>query len=142
MKRRSKYLLLGLGTVWLVAMLFLTPQFIQLHQETGEVLRNVSDYSNSLASQQYAHAYSYASSAFRAALPYDAFVELYQGLQAKYGALKSVKREGYQVNGHGTPMIWKAIVDEDFVYEKKTIRFEFALHKEEGHWVIFSAEEL
>ncbi|MGB6820635.1 MAG: hypothetical protein WBE21_01050 [Candidatus Acidiferrales bacterium] len=142
MKRRYKYLLLGLGGIWVVAMLFLTPKFIRLHSETNEVLGAVSDYSNNLVAQQYARAYQYSSNAFRAALPYDKFVQLYQDLQARYGALTAVKRQACEVNGRGAPLVWKAIIDEDFVYEKRTIRFEFVLHKEDGRWVVFSAEEL
>lgn len=142
MKRRYKYPLIGLGIVWLLAILSLIPRFIELRGETREVLGDVSGYSNGLVSQQYAEAYQYSSKDFRVALPYNAFVALYQGLQGKYGTLKSVKRQSYEVNGHGTPMVWKAVVDEDFVYEKETIRFEFVLHKEDGHWAISSAEEL
>lgn len=133
---------MGLGIVWIIAMLILVPQFIQLHHETSEALQVVSGYSNSLIGQQYNQPYGYTSSAFRAALPYDAFVKLNQTLRTTYGPLKSMMRQGYQVNGHGKPTAWKAIVDEDFVYENKAIRFEFVLHKENGHWVIFSVEEL
>ena len=142
MKRRYKYILLGLGGIWVVAMLYLTPEFIRVHSETNEALGEISDYSNNLVAQQYARAYQYLSNAFRAALPYDKFVKFYQNLRTQYGALSAVKRRSSQVNGRGTPMVWKAIVDEDFVYEKRTIRFEFVLHKEDGRWVIFSAEEL
>lgn len=142
MKRRYNYLLLGFGAVWIAAMLFLTPQFIALHQETKEALEDMSGYCNNVIDQQYAQAYSYSGSAFRAALSYNAFVQLYQSLQRSYGTLKAVKNQSYQVNGRGKPVVWKAIIDEDFMYDKKTIPFEFVLHKEQGHWVIFSAEEL
>jgi hypothetical protein len=123
-------------------MLSLTPKFIRLHYETRGALQNISEYCNSLADQQYPQAYRFAGEAFRQALPYDKFVTLYEGLERRYGTLKTVSRKGYQVNGHGSPTVWRAVVDEDFVYEKGTIRFEFVLHKERDHWTIFSAEQL
>jgi len=142
MKTRSKYIVAALIALWLVGMLSLTPEFLRLHAEAKDALQTVSVYSDDLVGNRYNQAYQYSSEAFRAALPFDQFVTLYSGLTKQYGSLKTVSRRGYQVNGHGSPMAWKAIVDEDFAYEKKTLRFEFVLHKENGRWVIFSAEEL
>ena len=142
MKRRYKYPLLILGGLWIVAVLAMTPRLVRVYRETKIALQDVSDYSDHVVGRQYDQAYRYSSSGFRAALSYDQFVTLYQRLERQYGTLKSVARQGYEVHGFGDPMVWKAVVDEDFVYEKKTLRFEFVLHKEDGHWAIFSVEQL
>ncbi len=143
MKRRYKYPLLAIAGAWgLVLAVILIHMVVRTYAERREVLHNVSDYSNGLVNQQYDRAYRYASDAFRAALPYDKFVSLHQDLEKRFGKLKGVTRQGYEIHGSGNPMMWRAVVDEELVYEKKTLRFEFVLHKESGHWVIFSAEEL
>jgi hypothetical protein len=143
MRRRYKYPLLAIVGAWgLVLAVILIRMMAREYVEGREVLYDVSDYSNGLVSQQYDQAYRYAGEGFRAALPYDKFVTLYRGLQKQYGTLKAVTPQGYEIHGSGNLMMWRAVVERDFVYEKKTLRFEFVLHKESGHWVIFSAEEL
>jgi hypothetical protein len=142
MTRSSKYVLWGLVGIWLVAMLALLPKFVDLHREKSAVLQEFSEYGASLVSQHFEQAYQYCGSAFREAMPYDQFVKLHRDLQEQYGPLTAVARQTYSVHGGGTPMYWKAVIDADFVYQRKTLRFEFVLHKEGERWVIFGAEQL
>jgi hypothetical protein len=75
-------------------------------------------------------------------MPYDQFVRMYKSLQEEYGPLKSAKRVAYEIHGSGTPVYWRAVIDADLVYEKRSLRFKFVFHKEGDRWVLFGAEQL
>lgn len=75
-------------------------------------------------------------------MPYDRFVKLYQDLEQQYGNLNGVTRRAFDVEGRGNPMYWRAVIDADFVYQKKTLRFEFVFHKEGDRWAILGSKQL
>jgi len=142
MKTRIRIILLLVLSVWAVAMLALSPRFVAAHRETKGVEQTFAEYTNSLVSQRFDDAYRQCGSDFRSAMPYQQFVNLYQSLQMEYGPLKSARRSAYEVHGSVSPAVWRAVVDADLVYERKTISFEFVFHKEGGRWVLFGAEQL
>ncbi len=39
-------------------------------------------------------------------------------------------------------MYWKAVIDADMQYERKTLRFQFVFHKESGRWMLYGYEQL
>jgi hypothetical protein len=128
MKPAYKITICVLGGVLVVWVLWLLiPMFLELQREVDQVLRDTSDYSNRLVTHEYDRAYGHCSDAFRAATPYDRFISLYQGLEKQYGPLKSAQPQNFEAHGHGeglsssTPMMWRAEVDERFIYEKKTL---------------------
>ncbi len=138
----ARKILLLLFGLWVVLMLALSPQFLAVHRETKGVERTFSQYTDSLVKQRFDEAYMQCGTEFRDAMPYDQFASMYRSLQGEYGPLKSTKRIAYQVHGSGMPMLWRAVVDADLVYEKKSLRFEFVFHKEGDRWVLFGAEQI
>jgi hypothetical protein len=46
------------------------------------------------------------------------------------------------VQGKGHPIFWRAVIDADLKYEKRTVRFRFVFDKEDGHWVLYGFERL
>jgi len=142
MKRGYKIGLWIVGAVWVIAMIALLPRFISLHEETRSAKRVFNEYRAALVRQDLDGAYQLCGTDFQKAMPHDEFVELQQNLQNQYGKLKSVSQKAFEVRGSGDPMYWRAVVDGDFVYERKTLRFEFVLHKEGERWVVFGAEQL
>lgn len=143
MKRRSKIVLWAILGVWVVAMLtLLLPMLVTGHREKSAVLQEFSEYAALLVDRHFEQAYQYCGSDFRKAMPYDEFIKLYNNLEDQNGRLKAITRQAYEVHGKGTPMYWSAVIDADFVYDKKTLRFEFVFHKEESRWVVFGFEQL
>jgi hypothetical protein len=142
MKTRSRNILLWVVSIWVIVMLALTPQFLAAHRETKDVERVFAAYTGSLVNQQFDDAYSRCGTNFQSAMSYDQFVSLYESMQKENGPLKSIKRVSYEVHGSGTPMFWRAAIDADLIYEKKSVRFEFVFHKQGGRWVLFGAEQL
>lgn len=138
MRRRYKILLWVVIGIWAIAMSTLVaPMLVRGYYEKNAVLAQFSEYSASLVNRHFDLAYQHCGSEFRKAMSYDQFVKLYGDLERQYGTLKTVTQQGYEVHGTGSPVYWTAVIDADFVYEKKTLRFEFALHKSGNGWVIF-----
>jgi hypothetical protein len=142
MKKHYKYGLYAIAGIWVVAMIALAPLFFEAHRETKEVLREFDEYSASLVSQHFDEAYQHCGADFRNATPFDEFVSFHQSLETRLGRLMSVKRSGFNVQGGGTPIVWRAVIDADLVYEKKTLRFEFVYHREDGRWILFATRQL
>jgi hypothetical protein len=142
MKSRTQKILLWVFGAWVVLMLALSPLFLAAHRETEELKRTFAEYTDSLVRQDFGKAYAYCGSDFHSAMSYDQFADMYKSLQGEYGPLKSAKIAAYEVHGRGTPMSWRATVDADLVYEKKSLRFEFVFHKEGDRWVLFGSEQL
>jgi hypothetical protein len=143
MKAGVRKTLLWVFALWAAVVLaLLSPRFVAVHRETRKVERKFTEYVGALVSQHFDEAYAECGTAFRSAMTYDRFVSMYKSLQGEYGALRSAKRTAYDVRGSGTPMYWRAVIDADLVYEKKTLRFEFVFHKEGDRWVLFGAEQL
>jgi hypothetical protein len=142
MKTRNRNILLCVVGIWVIAMLALSPHIVAVHRETGDVKRVFAEYTDSLVNQRLDDAYKQCGSDFRSAMTYDQFVSLYESMQKDNGPLKSIKRRAYEVRGSGTPMFWRAVIDADLIYEKKSVRFEFVFHKEGDRWVLFGAEQL
>jgi hypothetical protein len=143
MKAKARKVLLWALAVWFAAaMVALSPKFVALHRQTRSLERTFTEYTGSLVGQRFDEAYEQCGTDFRRAMPYDQFVRLYKSLQDQYGPLKSAKRVAYEVHGRGSPMFWRGVIDADFAYEKKTLRFEFVFHKEGDRWVLFGAEQL
>src|SRR5439155_13589630 len=125
MKNSYKYGMYALGGIWAVVMIALSPQFVAAHRETKNVLQGFDQYSAALVNQQFDEAFTHCGTDFRNAMPFDHFVGIQKSLQAQLGLLKSTRRTSYNVHGKGTPMLWRAVIDADMRYEKKTLRFEF-----------------
>ena len=142
MKKSYRYGLLIAGSIWAIAMIVLTPQFVAAHRETKNALQAFDGYSSSLVSQRFEEAYRYCGTDFRDAMPYTQFLRLQQSFQTDFGPLKSVRRLAYEVHGSGTPMHWRAVLNADLAYEKKNLRFRFVFHKEGDRWVLFGSEQL
>ena len=142
MKKRYRYGLYVLGGIWMVAMAALSPQFVAAHRETKNVLKVFDQYSSALVNQQFAEAYQHCGTDFRKSMPFDQFVALQVSLESQLGRLRSTKRTAYEVHGRGTPMSWRAVIDADMLYEKKSLRFEFVFHKEGDSWIIYGYEQL
>ncbi len=142
MKTRNRNILLCAVGIWAIVMLVLSPQFVAAHRETRDVKRVFAEYTDSLVNDRLDDAYRQCGSDFRSAMSYDQFVSLYESMQRENGPLKSIKRGAYEVRGSGTPMLWRAVIDADLIYEKKIVRFEFVFHKEGDRWILFGAEQL
>jgi hypothetical protein len=137
--RRRNILLCVLG-VWLVVMLVLSPQFITAHRATKDVERVFAEYTDSLVNKRFDDVYRQCGRDFQTALSYDEFVRVYELMEEENGPLKSIRRVGYKIHGNGTPTIWRAVIDADLIYEKKSVRFAFC--KEGERSVLFGAEQL
>ena len=122
-------------------MLVLSPRFIAARRESKNLDRTFSEYTDALVGQRYDDAYERCRSDFRSAMSYDQFVALYQSLQQEFGPLKSARRMASEVHASGTPILWRAVIDADLVYEKKNVPFEFIFHKEHDSWVLFGTEQ-
>jgi len=142
MKLTARKIILICLILWGTVMLCLSPRFLAIHRESKSVDRTFDQYTSSLVGQRFEVAYQLCGTQFRSAMPYDRFIHVYESLQEEYGPLKSVKRVAYEVRGSGKPLYWRAVVDADFAYEKKTIRFELVFHKEADRWVLFGTEQL
>ena len=141
MKKTYKYGLWAVGSIWAVAMIALFPQFVTAHRETKNALQAFDEYSASLVNQHFEEAYQHCSTEFHNAMPYDQFVGLQESLQTQFGPLKSIKRAAYELHGSGKPAHWRAVIDADFIYQKKSLRFESVLHKDGDRWVLFGFEQ-
>jgi hypothetical protein len=141
-KHRTRNIWFGIVAVWAAYMLALSPYFVALHRETKSVERAFAEYTNSLVNRRFSEAYSSCGTDFRSAMSYEQFVSTFETLQKQYGPLMSARRVAYEVHGSGKPVFWRAVIDADFAYEKKTLRFEFVFHKEDDRWVVFGAERL
>ncbi|MGH9727204.1 MAG: hypothetical protein ACRD33_06645 [Candidatus Acidiferrales bacterium] len=142
MKRRYKITLWTLGGVWVIAMLALTPRFISAHRETDKLQHVFDEYSIALVNHNFAEAYQFCGSDFRRSLSYDQFVAMQEALEKQHGKLKSISLATRDVEGRGTPPYWTAVIHADFVYEGKSLRFEYVFHQEDGRWLIYGGEKL
>ena len=142
MNRGVKHTLWGILGVWVILMIAFSPKLIEAHREVTDAQQLFTGYATSLLNHRYEEAYSFCGSEFRNAMPYDRFAKLQMDLEEQYGILKSFKRVGCEVHGKGNPLYWRGVVDGDFVYEKKTLRFEFVFHKDADRWVIYGYEQL
>lgn len=132
MTRPTKFLLWTLGAIGAVGIFLAIPELLNLHRETEDALKAFDTYSAALRNQRFEEAYQQCGGQFREAMNFEQFVRLYGNLESEYGSLVSVKRISYEVHGRGEPMYWRAMLDANFVYQKKTLKFEFVLHKEGG----------
>lgn len=140
MKRRYK-ILLWIAGIWIGTLLILAvPRLVSMFHEMLVLQQEFSDYGTSLVSKRYDRAYQFCGSDFRKAASYDEFVKVHHDMEEQYGSLKAVKRQALEVHYAGTPTYWNATIDADFVCEKRTLRVEFAFHKEDNRWVIFRFE--
>jgi hypothetical protein len=137
-KRRYKILLVLL-CVWLFAMLATLPELIAVWPERTAVRQAFSDYADALVHQKFEEAYKYQSPEFQERVSFDSFVQYQRDVQAKFGALKSVKQEGMAVQKWRKPSRWGATILADLQYEKAKVRVTFELHRENGRWTIFSS---
>lgn len=141
MKKHYKYGLFALAGIWVVAMLALSPLFFEARRETKNVLREFDEYSADLVSQHFNEAYQHCGTDFRKAMPFDQFVDFHSSLETRLGRLMSVKRVAFDVHGRGAPMVWRAVIEADLMYEKKALRFEFVYHREDGRWILFGTQQ-
>lgn len=128
--------------VWLVGVIILSPKFIEAHRQSRDLQHVFTVYAMSVLNHNYEQAYGFCSGDFRDAMPFDRFVDLQKHMEQQYGVLRSFKRRAYEVHGKGNPQYWRGVLDADFVYENKTLKFEFVFHKESDRWVIFGYEQL
>lgn len=142
MKSRTRNILISIFTIWCVAMLALSPLFVAAHREKKEVQKAYSYYAESILTGHYNAAYEECDSDFQRTISYGDFVNLYQSLEQEYGPLERTNGVTYEVNGRGKPTDWKASIDADFVYQKRSLRFQLVFHKEGNSWLLFSLVQL
>lgn len=138
----GKILLFGFALLVVYRIGIMIPGFRENYREEWNLEHTFDQYTGSLVSQQYEKAYATCSGGFQQVTPYDKFVDLYKSLQEQYGPLKSAKSVGHEMRGSGTPTVWKAVIDANFIYAKQTIRFEFSAHKDGDRWVLDGFEQL
>jgi type VI protein secretion system component VasK len=146
MKVRTRRILLIAGGLWLILMAYFYPRLAETNRQRKSFDRTFDEYASALVRQRYDEAYAQCGSVLRQATPHDKFVLIYRSLEEQYGPLKSYKLVGYHVvgyhgSGESTPVTWSGDLDAKFFYEKKTLSFEFVLHKENDRWVLFSVEQ-
>ncbi|HLW99809.1 MAG TPA: hypothetical protein VKR82_14265 [Candidatus Acidoferrales bacterium] len=142
MKRRSRILLWTLIGIWLTVMIVLSPMFVRIHRETKIARQTFKAFGESLVRQDFSGAYKFCGADFQAAVPYGQFVNVQEDFQKENGTLRTVQETGYDVTGEGTPMRWKAVIGADFVYPKRTVRFQFELRLENDRWVVFGYRQI
>ena len=120
----------------------LIPGLVEGHRESISFERTFNQFSGALVRKQYDEAYGQCGTDFHHAMTYDQFVQYYSSLEKQYGPLKSYKTASSHATGQGTPTVWRGVMDAEFVYEKKTLGFEFVLYKEGDRWVLVSIEQL
>jgi hypothetical protein len=140
-KRQWTYLLILFVAVMLAALVYAIPHFVRLSRETPEVSRAFAGYGAALVDQRYADAYRLGGQSFADALTYDQFVEQQHELQERFGRLKSVHPVGYNVSGKGDPYLWSAVIAADYVFEKRTLRFDVSFRKENDQWMLYGYRE-
>ena len=138
MNRRYKvvWVLLCLG---LFAMTATLPELIAVWPERRVVRQAFSNYADALINQKFEEAYGYQSPEFQETVSFGSFVKYQHDLQAKFGALKSVKQEGMTVQKWRSPGRWRSSIVADFQYANAKVRFTFELHRDNGRWTIFSS---
>jgi hypothetical protein len=138
----GKILLVGLGLVIMYRVFgTLVPGLAESYREEWSVNRVFDQYTTALVGKHYEAAYAICGYDLRQVTSYDNFVGIYKSLEEQYGPLKSVKRSFTGAFGRGTPILWKAAIDADFLYSKRTLRFEFGAHKEGDRWVLSGFEQ-
>src|SRR5580658_7407551 len=114
----------------LAALVYAIPHFVRLSHETPEVSRAFAGYGAALVDQRYADAYQFGGQSFADALTYDQFVEQQHELQERFGRLKSIHAVGHNTTGKATPYLSSAVIAADYVFEKRTVRFDVSFRKE------------
>lgn len=143
MKRIHKTLLwVTLVALICILVIVSSPLAIQSRLETSGLLGDFSEFANSVVTHNYDQAYRMGGSDFREALTHDEFVAEQKDLEEKYGRIKTITRQTYDVKGSGTPTFWRGDIEADFVYERESIRVEIVFHQENGRWVIFGMKQL
>jgi hypothetical protein len=137
-----KVLLIALAVWFASIVVVLSPMLVKTCREMQSFKHTFDEYADSLVSQHFDESYRHCGIDFCRAMSYDQFVRFYKSLKEQFGPLKSIKRVGYEVHGRGTPMFWRGVLDADFYYEKKTLRFEFVFHKQSDRWVLFEINQL
>jgi len=138
MKKRYKILLVVVG-IWLFAMIATLPELTAVWPERKVVRQTFSSYADALINQKFEEAYGYHSLEFQERVTLASFIQYQHDVQAKFGVLKSVHEEGMTVQKWRTPSRWSASIKADFQYEKAKVRFNFEMHRDNGHWTIFSS---
>jgi len=138
--RRLKYVFGTIGVIWIIGMIVSAPEFVVLHRETRALKQSFADFGGSLVRQQFEVAYSDCGTQFRESTSYGQFVDDQKYLALQYGALKSVERKSYEVHGKGRPIYWRASINADLIYEKKTVPGKFAFDMENDRWVLYGFE--
>jgi hypothetical protein len=131
-------LLVGAAAIGASVLMVLFPFAVMIRS----LERPFDQFSGAIVHHRYDEAYKQCGSVYRQAMSYDQFVQYYSSLEKQFGPLKSYKRGGLEVTARSFPPLWRGVMDAEFVYEKKTLGFEFVFHKEGDRWVIFRVEEL
>ncbi len=142
MKAKIGKVLLG-GLVLLVVhrMVEMVPRFKESYREERNLEQTFDQYTISLVSHHYEEAYAICGNDFHQATPYDKFVSITKSLEDQYGPLKSAKCVGFEMHGRGTPTIWTAVIDANFVYAKQTLKFKFSVNYEGDRWFLYGFEQ-
>jgi hypothetical protein len=143
MKKPYKILIWVALGIWVIALIMaLSPKIMKLHREKENAEKTFAAFSGNLVNQRYQDAYGLSGSDFRQAASFDEFVEQQKKYRDEFGSLTSVHQAASDVEGKGTPMFWRAVIDADLVFEKKTVRFEFVFRQEGGRWVLFGYQQM
>lgn len=142
MEPKTKRILLALVGGWLLVIaIFTTSGAIVLHRETRAAEKVLQEYTGSLVARQFDEAYELTGPDFRSQTARDDFLVQQLDLEKRFGRLESVKEQGWKVSSTGSPQFWAARFSVDFHYQNDSRRFEFALRKQSGKWMLYGYEE-
>jgi hypothetical protein len=128
--------------VVIAAILFLTlaPIFTLLFWEMHVAEKVFNSFNQALIAKQYETAYAITTPALKANVTYEAFVGVQNRLEARVGALRSFTRISSEVKDDEAGFF--ATIHARLVFDKGELSFAYVLKKENGHWLIYSFNEL
>jgi len=141
---RTPWKQIGIGYLILVAVaLFWTsPIWLKMWHERSLAIGAFQSYATALSRGDYQTAYSYFAEEVKESVPIDSFVNQQKVLAARFGPLSAVSRQGVDIEGGGSPIVWVVHLQADHHYVKRAVRFGYVWHRENGRWVLWSYDQL
>jgi len=127
------------GLIVVVVLLLIWPSL--WHQRTL-ALAAFRSYGAALSRRDYPVAYSYFANELKQTTPLESFVKQQEGLEAQFGPLSTVTRQGWTMHGRGSPIAWVITIQADHHYLRRTVHFAYVWHREDGRWLLWSSEQL
>ncbi|MHB8733995.1 MAG: nuclear transport factor 2 family protein [Terriglobales bacterium] len=126
------------GLIVVVVVMLIWPSL--WHQRTL-ALTAFQGYSTAISHGDYRTAYSYFANELKQTTPFESFVKQQEGLEARFGPLSTVTRQGWAIHERGSPIVRVITIQADHHYVKRTVRFVYVWHREDGRWVLWSSEQ-